>query len=196
MQDLLEFYQQFASQNQDATGLQLDIARASYRIGQIHNRLGQFQKAQMACQLTQRLIHEQHSTGQDSIWHFENELEYAWATQMLGQHREARDIYSELLLSLEESSDHPAEDDERHFLLAQVHLRLGSMPLGKGRESRNGPDNNPANQSRTALQLSQAWLSRSPDHQGFRLLVFQLLSILGGVENSTSPLQRVWKDLK
>jgi len=170
LQDLLEFYRQFAEQNQGAAGLQMEIARASYRIGQIHNRLGQFQKAQTACQLTQQLIRAHQLTGKDIIWQIENGLEYGWATQMLGQQREARNIYGDIRFRLEEISDQIIAREERDFLLAQTHLRLGSIPAGQGRAQRNSLGNSPVGHTEMALQLSQALLSRSPGHPGFRTI--------------------------
>ena len=170
LQDLLAFYQQFAEQNQDATILQMDIARASFRIGQIHNRLGQFQKAQTACRLTRGLVRAHQLTGKDIIWQIENGLEYGWATQMLGQQREARNIYGGIRYRLEEIADQTIGREERDLLLAQTHLRLGSIPAGQGRAQRNSPGNDPVDHTKMALQLARAWLSRSPDHPAFRTI--------------------------
>jgi len=181
LQDLLGFYQQFAEQNQDADGLQMDIAQASYRIGQIHNRLGQFQKAQTACRLAQRLIEEQNLGEQGVMWQVENGLEYGLATQMLGQHREARDIYSGLRVKLEAIPDRMTGSEERSLLLAQIHLRLGSMPVGQGRRDRNRRTNDPVFHSQTALQLSKALLSRFPEHPTYRYvqaLAYRNLALL------------------
>ena len=170
LQDLLEFYRQFAEQNQDAAGLQMNIARASFHIGQIHNRLGQFQKAQTACRLTQGLVQAHNLAEQAVAWQVENGLEYGWATQMLGQQREARTIYGDLRLSLEEISDQTIGSEERDLILAQIHLRLGSIPVGQGRRERNSPGNDPVDHTKMALQLARAWLSRSPDHPAFRTI--------------------------
>ncbi|MFC1760994.1 protein kinase [Planctomycetota bacterium] len=170
LQDLLGFYLQFAGQNRNTSGLQTDIARASYRIGQIYNQLGQFQKAQEACRLTQHLTKGQEGADQNVVWLIKNGLELGWAIQMLGQHHEARDIYGDLRRRLEATSDPTTGSEERDLLLAQIHLRLGSMPMGQGQEgpNRNNSNNNPRYHTKTALQLSQDWLSRCPDHPGFR----------------------------
>jgi len=170
LQDLLGFYQQFAERNRDAAGLQTDIARASYRIGQIHNRLGQFQKAQTACRLAQRLLEGRNLADRDVIWQVENGLEYGWATQMLGQQREARDIYGGLRVKLEEMADRMTGSEERNLLLAQIHLRLGSLSAGQGRRDRNRRTNDPVFHSQTALQLAKALLSRFDGHPTYRYI--------------------------
>ena len=168
LQNLLGFYQQFAAQNQDASHLQMDIARASYRIGQIHNRLGQFQKAHGACQFTQRLTQSQDLADMDKIWLIENGLELGLATQMLGQHREARELYVNLLTDLREIPGNLTENQEANLLLAQTHLRLGSMPNGQDRGGRNRGTGNPVSHTQTALELSKALLSRFPQHATYQ----------------------------
>jgi len=50
------------------------------QIGQIHNRLGQFQKAHGACQLTERLTRGQELADMGRIWLIENGLELGMAT--------------------------------------------------------------------------------------------------------------------
>lgn len=181
LQNLLGFYQQFAAQNQDASHLQKDIARASYRIGQIHNRLGQFQKAHAACQLAQRLTKGQDLADQDRVWLIENGLELGLATQMLGQHREARELYVSLLTDLEELPGNLTENQEANLLLAQTHLRLGSMPKGQDRGGRSRGTGDPVSHTQTALEISKASLSRFPQHatcQHIQALAHRNLALL------------------
>jgi len=150
LQNLLGFYQQFAAQNQDAAHLQMDIARASYRIGQIYNRLGQFQKAHGACQLARRLTGDQAVAHQHRVWLIENDLELGLATQMLGQQREARDIYGRLLEQLRRIPDVVADTKQTNLLLAHIHLRLGSLPQGQDRGRRRRGTDDPVSHTQTA----------------------------------------------
>jgi len=197
LQDLLRFYQQFAVQNQDASGLQIEIARASYRIGQIHNQLGEFLKAQEACRLAQHLTKGQDVADQSVIWLFKNGLELGWATQMLGQYREARDIYGELNRRLEEIPDHLAESQEANVLLAQIHLRLGSIPMGQRQQGRNRPGNDPVSHTQMALQLSNTLLSRFPKHavyQYIQALAYRNLALLAYREGDRETAEKYVSD--
>lgn len=197
LQDLLWFYQQFARQNQDASVLQIEIARASYRIGQIHNQLGEFLKAQEACRLAQHLVKGQEVADQNFVWLIQNGLELGWATQMLGQHREARDIYGELSRRLEKAPDHLVESQEANVLLAQIHLRLGSMPMGNGQQDRHRAGYDPVSHTRMALQLSNTLLSRFPKHavyQYIQALAYRNLAQLAYREGDRETAEKYVSD--
>lgn len=181
LQNLLGFYQQFAAQNQGAAHLQMDIARASYRIGQIYNRLGQFQQAHGACQLARRLTGGQAVADQHRIWLIENGLELGLATQMLGQQREARDIYGRLLEQLRRIPDDATDNKQTTLLLTHIHLRLGSLPRGQDRGRRRRGTDDPVSHTQTALDLSERLLSHSPEHpeyQHVQALAHRNLAIL------------------
>ncbi|MCG8697573.1 MAG: hypothetical protein MI922_05925, partial [Bacteroidales bacterium] len=178
LQDLLAFYQAFADQNREAIHLQAESAQASARIGQIHNRLGEFQKAYTACQQTHDFFLQQEQTNHDLFPVIKNGLELGWATQMLGQHREARNLYESLRDRLEEEQKNNSVNPESSLLLAQIHLRLGSMPTGQ--EARR---HKPTSKDHThiALQIIKALRSRYPDHPTYRYvqaLAYRNLAIL------------------
>ena len=149
LEELLEFYEQFAREGSDHPRLQNQAAEADQRIGDIRQRLGQLEPAiaayRKAIELYARAPAEGRSeTVRIKVARTYNELGRAlWALQRID---EARDAYGQALTTLSEAPAECAARPECRYELARTYyLQSQREPMGEppgpgpGRDRGPGP---------------------------------------------------------
>ncbi len=185
LQTMLAFYDRFAEQNAGNVGLQQETAQAYRRVGEIHQRLGDFEKAEAAYQRALETFKRLPEGPERSaavadvaaicnrlgmVYRSTGRLAEAWRA-----HRQARDL-------LAGQSDAIAAQPRCRFELAQTynHMAWGffprglipGMPGGPKRPHRGpgrGPPSDPADHHRDALEILRPLVEESPDRPEYRL---------------------------
>jgi len=165
LENLLQFYDRFAAQNQGNARLQLETARANQKVGQIQNRLGQFEKAESAL-LRALSIYEQAAEGTDGAGSLKlevartlNELSHTY--QMTARFGEARESCEKALESLN-GLEAGARSEEVLFAMAQAYQRMSAA-------SRFGrAPNDPGHYIEGAARLLEKLVAEHPDCPAYR----------------------------
>jgi len=166
LQDALVFYDQFAEQNVGNPRLLRDTATAYRRVGEIHRRLGQYEKAEQAYRRAVGILEEQADEFPDDatlardIAATLNDLGIASQTVRRGDEAkrcfdQAREILSNQL------SRSPDSPDCRHEL-ARTHNNLATMQWrmrGRDEASKN---------HRRALEILKGLVEEHPNNPAYR----------------------------
>jgi len=166
LEDLLKFYDRFAAENQGNARLQLETARAYQRVGQIQNRLGQFEKAEPALRRALS-IYEQTAEGASGAESLKldvartlNELSHTCQmTARFGEARKSCEKALELLDGLEVSGARP---EEVLFAMAQAHQRM-SAAWHFGRVPHSA-----VHHTQIAARILERLISEHPDCPAYR----------------------------
>ena len=128
LEDLVRFYEQFATENQDNAHLQLETAKANHKLGQLQNHLGRFEKAQAALQSAlkfyERLSQGAREADLIKVARATALNDLAHSLQMTGHHEEAREAGLRALQILGTAVAVPGTSAKARFAAAKTHQNL------------------------------------------------------------------------
>jgi len=166
LQDALEFYDQFAEQNASNPRLRRDTATAYRRVGEIHQRLAQYEKAEQAYRRAVEILQEQANEFPDDatlardIAATLNDLGLASLT--VRQRDEAKRCFEQARQILtDQLSRSPDSPDCRHEL-ARTHNNLATMLWRMRRREEATKDH------RRALELLNGLVEQHPNNPVYR----------------------------
>jgi serine/threonine protein kinase len=182
LQQILQFYERFADQNQSNQLLRAETARAYRRVGEIQQKLGRLEQAGEALQHALTIYKALASDGEPSeATAIETAAVYnAWgfSLQLSGKNDEARQAYEQALTLL-----NSRQSDRSRLEVIRTHNQLGrllALPRPGGRPERHGPGHEgPGSPSeaeghhRQALELAQALIARDPKNPDYRFALAQ-----------------------
>lgn len=175
LESMLKFYDQFAEQNQADVKLQRETARAYRRVGEIQQRLGQYDKAETAFRhalATYQRLPEASRENSDcltAIAAIYNEL--GLVARSTGHYWEARDFHAQAQETLRRQSPQMAALPESRFELARTYGFLSTSVPGRwlGRPNRSGdrrakdsPTDRPSEGRTPASQRERSAENRAP----------------------------------
>ncbi|MEE2885786.1 MAG: tetratricopeptide repeat protein, partial [Planctomycetota bacterium] len=141
LQDVLEFYDLFAAQNEDRPELQFNSAVAYRHVGDIHLRLGQLDEARDAYIRAIQQYKRQATDHEKEIASIRNQLGQVYANQRMLT--AARDSYSLVIEALEKAEGTPRFEDQRwRYELARAHDFMGSLGTRQREEGREAARRN------------------------------------------------------
>src|SRR5262245_5161858 len=162
LQNLLKFYDQFGERNQEDPRLHREIARAYRRVGDIEQRLGQFEKAEMAYRHA-LAVYEKHTTafpdaerGRETAT-LQNDL--GLVIQMTGQYVSAEMMHRRAMRTLSASPPAPAV----RFETARTNAILGTL------YEKNGHPDGGETSHRAALNILNDLLKDEPNNPEYLL---------------------------
>jgi len=185
LESMLKFYDQFAQQNQADVKLQRETARAYRRVGDIQQRLGQYDKAETAYRhalATYERLSASTATSGDyltALAAIHNEL--GAVLLHTGRFLEARNSHLQAQETLRRQSPEAAAAPESRFELARTYSFLSvAMPgfrRGGGQRSPGGwrtpgppgQTSEAAENNRRALEILQKLTEEAPDNRPYRL---------------------------
>ena len=136
LESMLTFYDQFARQNQENVHLQKETARAYRRVGDIQQRLGQYEKAETAyrhaLEIYQSLAGAAAKSGEHltSVAAIQNELGTIFRDT--GRMPESHDAHRQALETLNKEPPKVAALTESRFELAKTYSYLSVPFRGRG----------------------------------------------------------------
>ena len=169
LENILEFYARFAELGSDNARLRRESALANRRVGDIHQRLGQYEQAEMAYRRAIEMYRQLEPAGPVPVLTAKayNGLgDVFWATQ---QFRESRQAHAEALELLRPVVAMPSCPASVRYELARTHYFLGRKPLremsyrrayGKRQDARS--QTNAANTAKRAKQLARKQANAAP----------------------------------
>lgn len=137
LQDVLDFYDLFATQNVDYPELQFNAAVAFHHVGDIHLRLGQFDEARFAYIRAIQQYKRQGDDREKEIASVRNQLGQVYANQRMIN--AARESYTLVIEALELEDETPRFEEQRwRFELARAHDFMGSLGTRGREEDKDG----------------------------------------------------------
>jgi eukaryotic-like serine/threonine-protein kinase len=167
LNNLLKFYDRFGESNHAEPRLQREIARAYQRVGDLQERLGQFEKAETAYRRALALYEEQASASPgeaDCTYQtasIQNEL--GLVLQATGRYVEAEQAYRQALKTLRAQVQQAPDCVSCRFELARAHTLLGSVLAMTGKVAEVEEN------QRGALRLLAQLRKEDPDNAEYRL---------------------------
>lgn len=167
LQDALKFYDQFAGQNAENPRLQRDTAVAHRRVGDIHERLGQYGEAESAYRRAVEILEEQSRQ-------FPRDADLAALTaatlnelglvlKTVGRYEDARDHFDRARQILSEELERSPQWPQCRYELARTHSNLGGV-LWRLREREAG-----AQSHRRAIDLLEELAKKPAEKVEYRL---------------------------
>lgn len=124
LEHMLSFYRRLADEGGEAPAIRLKVARANRRLGDIHQRLGNFEASEKTYLHALALYTE--SDAHLEMARIHNELGNMFAARERG--REAEVEFSQALSILESERPAVQSSPESRFELARTHFLLGRRP--------------------------------------------------------------------
>jgi len=159
--NLLKFYDQFAEQNSENPALQQEMARAHHRVGDIHQHLGQYARAEPAYERALQIYQRQGYALRTAVIH--NEL--GRARSATGRYAEAQQSHERAKAILLGNPKHTPKPAEARYELARSDKLLGDLlhEQSKGRDA--------AGHYIAAMSLLERLCKQSPDNPDYRHLL-------------------------
>lgn len=160
---LLRFYDEFGERHRSDPRLRLEIGKAYRRVGDIQQRLGQYDKAETAYRRTLAL-YERHAAAPEGgceVARVYNEL--GLVLQALGRNSDAEWAHRQALLLLRTAVAQPGAGPQAQFELARAHTLLGSTLAKTGRSHRVEENH------RSALDILARLLEEDPASAEYQL---------------------------
>lgn len=181
LEQILQFYERFAAQNQSNQLLRAETARAYRRVGEIQQKLGRLEQADEALRRALAIYSGLEANREPSeAYAIETAAAYndlGLSLQLAGKFDEAKQAYEQALARLNND-----RSDRSRLELIRTHNQLGrllAMPVpgmrserrgpGGGRESMTARFSEAEQHHRQALELAEALIARDAKNPDYRL---------------------------